>query len=338
MKKICIILSALFLSSCSYFGNKEEILAAKDKAITELNKKETETVTAIKKAGEEAVEKSKKEIAKITTDQLGQANESIENAIESAKTTIKEEVKKSVEESIGQEINLIKSRMKRIMLLALVGIVLGAIGVACAVYCFINKITKNYVRSKLYHTIMEDKEFENRIKEIVKDNYRPTINQMSLTKRDVERIVMEYMSKNGNINSGSSNSSVKSTPFASSTTNEVKNENKEQDSKRTVVELFASNSSTMQLSDIQTTFQRGMSIYKLILTDSNSPTADVTLCVEQADVKQRILVNDSQFLLPICDVKKQTTTPTTVTVKEKGIAVKNADGWNVIRKVLVEIK
>jgi hypothetical protein len=185
---------------------------------------------------------------------------------------------------------------------------------------------------------MEDKEFENRIKEIVKDNYRPTINQMSLTKRDVERIVMEYMSKNGNINPGSSNSSVKSTPFASSTTNEVKNENKEQNSKRTVVELFASNSSTMQLSDIQTTFQRGMSIYKLILTDSNSPTADVTLCVEQADVKQRILVNDSQFLLPICDVKKQTTTPTTVTVKEKGIAVKNADGWNVIRKVLVEIK
>lgn len=338
MKQICILLSALFLSSCSYFVNTEGITAARDKAITELNREETEAVAEIKKVGEEAVEKTKKEIAKITTDQLGQANESIENAIESAKTTIKEEVKKSVEESIGQEIKLIKSRMKKIMLLALVGIVLGAIGVACAIYCFINKRTKNYVRSKLDYTIKKDKEFENRIKEIVKDNYRPTTNQMPLTKRDVERIVMEYMSKNGNINSGSSISSVKSTHSASSLTNEVKNENKGQDRNRTVVELFASTSSTMQLSDIQTTFQRGMSVYKLNLTDSDSTTAEVTLCVEQTDVKQRILVNDSQFLLPICDVKKQTTTPTTVTVKEKGIAVKNADGWKVIRKVFVEIK
>lgn len=338
MKQICIILSALFLSSCSYFVNTEQITAAKDGAVTELKNEGAKVVTEIKNEGAEAVEKAKKEIAKITTDQLGQANESIENAIESAKTTIKEEVKKSVEESIGLEIKQIKSRMNKVMLLALVGIVLGAIGVACAIYCFINKITKNYVRSKLNHTIYEDMEFENRIKDIVKDNHRPTNNQMTLTKRDVERIVMEYLSKNGNINAGSSNSSVKPTPLSSSSTNEVKDGNNAQDSTRTVVELFASNSSTMQLSDIQSSFQRGMSVYKLNLTASDSNTAEVTLCVEQADVKQRILVNDSQFLLPICDVKKLTTTPTTVTVKEKGIAMKNADGWNVIRKVFVEIK
>ena len=148
---------------------------------------------------------------------------------------------------------------------------------------------------------------------------------------------MEYLNKKEHANKTPSNSAIMSTS-ASPSIVEKKNEDSELVSPRQSFQLFASNSSTMQLSDIQTTFQRGMSVYKLNLTDSDSTTAEVTLCVEQADVKQRILVNDSQFLLPICDVKKLTTTPTTVTVKEKGMAVKSADGWNVIRKVFVEIK
>lgn len=326
MKQICIILSALFLSSCSYFGNKEEITEEKNRAIVE-----------IQEAQKDAIESAKKEIAKIMTDQLGQANESIEKAIKSAETTISAEVEKRVEQSVKSTLESIRSDIRIASLLGLIGVVLGVAGIIFAIYSLKSRVPKEYVRAKLRHTIYEDIEFENHIKDIMRTVNRPTIGQISLTRKDVERIVMEYLNKKECANKMPSNSDIKSTSTSSSTA-EKKNEDTEIASKRQCFQLFASNSSTMQLSDIQTSFQRGMSVYKLNLTDSDSTTAEVTLCVEQADVKQRILVNDSQFLLPICDVRKQTTTPTTVTVKEKGIAVKNAEGWNVMRKVLVEIK
>ena len=326
MKQICIILSALFLSSCSYFGNKEEIIKEKNNAIV-----------GIQEAKKEAVEGAKKEIAKIMTDQLGQANESIEKAIKNAETAISEEVEKRVEQSVKSTLDSIKSDIRIASLLGLIGVILGVTGIVFAIYSLKSRVPKEYVRAKLRHTIYEEQEFENRIKDIMRTVNRPTVGQTSLTKKDVERIVMEYLDKKEYANKTPLESDIKSTS-ASSSTVEKKNENSEIVIQRQCFQLFASNSSTMQLSDIQTTFQRGMSVYKLNLTDSDSTTAEVTLCVEQADVKQRILVNDSQFLLPICDVKKLTTTPTTVTVKEKGIAVKNAEGWNVVRKVFVEIK
>ena len=326
MKQICIILSALFLSSCSYFGNKEEIIEAKNKA-----------VVGIQEAQKEAVEDAQKEIAKIMTDQLGQANESIEKAIKNAETAISAEVEKRVAQSVNSTLESIKSDIRIASLLGLIGVILGIVGIVVAIYSLKSRVPKEYVRGKLRHTIYEDIEFENHIKDIVRMVNKPTVGQISLTRRDVERIVMEYLNKKEHANKTPSNSAIMSTS-ASSSIVEKKNEDSELVSPRQSFQLFASNSSTMQLSDIQTTFQRGMSVYKLNLTDSDSTTAEVTLCVEQADVKQRILVNDSQFLLPICDVKKLTTTPTTVTVKEKGMAVKSADGWNVIRKVFVEIK
>lgn len=326
MKQICIILSALFLSSCSYFGNKEEIIEEKNKAIV-----------GIQEAKKDAVEGAQKEIAKIMTDQLGQANESIEKAIKNAETTISAEVEERVEQSVKSTLESIKSDIRIANLLGLIGVVLGVSGMIFAIYCLKSRVAKEYVRAKLRHTINEDIEFENRIKDIMRAVNRPTVGQIPLTKKEVERIVMECLDKKEHANKTPLNSDIKSTS-ASPSTVEKKNENSEIGSQRQCFQLFASNSSTMQLSDIQTTFQRGMSVYKLNITDSDSTTAEVTLCVEQADVKQRILVNDSQFLLPICDVRKLTTNPTTVTVKEKGIAVKNADGWNVMRKVLVEIK
>ena len=326
MKQICIILSALFLSSCSYFGNKEEIIEAKNKAIVE-----------IQEAQKGAVEDAQKEIAKIMTDQLGQANESIEKAIKNAETAISAEVEKRVEQSVNSTLESIRSDNRIASLLGLAGAVIGIIGIIFGICSLRSRVSKEYVRGKLHYTIYEDAEFENRIKDMVRTMNRPITGQLSLTRRDVERIVMECMNKKGATNVALTDLEVKSASTPSSAI-EKKNEVFENDKQRHYFELFASNSSTMQLSDIQTTFQRGMSVYKLNLTDSDSTTAEVTLCVEQADVRQRILVNDSQFLLPICDVKKQTTTPTTVTVKEKGMAVKNDDGWNVIRKVFVEIK
>ena len=326
MKQFYIILFTLFFASCSYFGNKEEIEKTKGEAVKEL--KDTQKVL---------VEDAKKEIDKLVTEQLGQANESIGEAIKSAVTTISAEVEKKVKQSVKSTLEPIKFEIRIATLLGLVGVALGFIGIVLAsiYYVWSRKI---FVRGKLHHTVYEDAELENRIKDMVRKTNRSSTGQLLLTRRDVERIVMECLNKTGQVNMVPLNPDIKSAPLPPLSSVEKKIEEAEVVSQRESIELFASNSSTMQLSDIQTTFQRGMSVYKLNLISPDYTTADVTLCVEQADVKQRILVNDSQFLSPICEVRKLTTTPTMVTVKGKGMALKNADGWEVIRKVFVEIK
>lgn len=316
MKKLYIILSVLFFISCDYSKNKEKIEQAREKAVAQ-----------IKTAEEEAVEDAKKRIAKITVEQLGHANDSIKNAIESAKTTIQAEVVKNV----NSEINELKTDIRKSTILGVVGIIVGVIGVICAIYCITTRITKDYVRAKLDYTIYNNMDFAERIKDIVKPTVNNTSLAQTLTRRDVEKIIAEYLKKNESVDN-------KITPTRKTSINQQQNENAQINSPKKTIELFASNSSTMQLSDIQTSFQRGMSVYKLKLSSPDSNTAELTLCVEQADVKQRILINDSQFLSPICDVKKLTATPDSVQVKEQGMAIRENDGWKVIRKIFVEIK
>ena len=103
-------------------------------------------------------------------------------------------------------------------------------------------------------------------------------------------------------------------------------------------ELFARDSMSNILSNVQATFQQGKSVYKLILANADSTNAEVTLCIEREDVKQRILGNDSQFIEAICDVRKSTSSPTEIYVREKGLAEKNGDDWRVTRKIVVEFK
>lgn len=321
MKKIYVILSILLLTSCSSFGIKEQLDEATSQAIEK-----------VKKVQEEQVSEAEKQISEIITKQLGQANESIEKTIESAKTTIQKEVEKNIDLKIKK----IEDDIKYSALLGLIGIVFGIIGLGTAIYCIRTKITKDYVRGKLHHTIYEDLDFENRIKTLSKGGEKIVSSQLSLTRRDVEKIVQDYLNKNGVNQSNLKNGVL---DCVSSSANERKDSNVEDvRNQNQSYELFAANSSTMQLSDIQTSFQRGLSVYRLKLSSPDSNTAELTLCVEQADVKQRILINDSQFLSPICDVRKSTATPNSIHVKEQGMAMKDGDGWKVIRKILVEIK
>ena len=102
--------------------------------------------------------------------------------------------------------------------------------------------------------------------------------------------------------------------------------------------IYAKESNSMVLSNIQDTYQKGKSIYKLIMSEPNASTAEVSVCIEQEEVKQRILKFDSQYLEPICSVTRSSNDPTQVVIKTTGTAERIGEEWKVIRPIIVEIK
>lgn len=105
-----------------------------------------------------------------------------------------------------------------------------------------------------------------------------------------------------------------------------------------VYQIYAKESNSMILSSIQDTYQKGKSIYRLTMPEANAYTAEVSICIEQEEVKQRILKFDSQYLEPICSVTRSSNDPTQVLIKATGTAERIGEEWKVIKPITVEIK
>ena len=73
-------------------------------------------------------------------------------------------------------------------------------------------------------------------------------------------------------------------------------------------------------------------------TTAKAYTAEVSICIEQEEVKQRILKFDSQYLEPICSVTRSSNDPTQVLIKTTGTAERIGEEWKVIKPITVEIK
>jgi hypothetical protein len=229
--------------------------------------------------------------------------------------------------------------------LGVTGMTFGFVGMLCTLYVTRRYASKKYVRNKVKSIMNEDAEFENRIKMII-NHAKKTPTSYSIPKREIEKIIEECIRHNKSVREFLSiyiDKEVHSKKNNSVIMRETIKVNDKEDKNDSIVstnifELYAQNSSSMQLSEIQNEFQRGISVYKLILNDEKSDKADVTLCIEKEDVRQRIFVNDTQFLMPICDVNKNAAEPTEIIVIEKGKAEKNVEGWKVTKNVIVEIK
>jgi hypothetical protein len=74
------------------------------------------------------------------------------------------------------------------------------------------------------------------------------------------------------------------------------------------------------------------------MPEPNASTAEVSICIDQEEVKQRVLKFDSQYLEPICTVTRSSNEPTQVVINATGLAERIGEEWKVVRPVIVEIK
>lgn len=342
MKKISLIVLIVFtslLSGCdsiSFLNNDKNQIEAETAA----------AIDKIKKAAQDATEEAEHKISSSATSKLGEASKEIEAAIQMAQVTISENVSKEAKEANEQISARLKDTKKQIdnsmevarlaLLLSLVAIGLGVV-VIVILFDTRKKCREFNIRRIIYDSLDDDEQIKRRVKQLIDSRNSVAQLRPSLSRNDVERILDEFIcsKKFEDI----LHQHIATSPVPKT---DVSYASKVDNTERTVAKvtylIYAKESNSMVLSNIQDTYQKGKSIYKLIMSEPNASTAEVSVCIEQEEVKQRILKFDSQYLEPICSVTRSSNDPTQVVIKTTGTAERIGEEWKVIRPIIVEIK
>lgn len=333
MKKIIILLSVIALASCSLLPDK----GGKD--IEAINKAEQTATANINQFTEQEIARAKKEISNAVASVISKADSTLTKqftAVEKSLNTKAEETKKELSGKIsGIEDNITKAKA-----VSLIGIAIGILGIVLAILAYRKRPRTNVNRVKdiIAEEVNTNDLIRNEIRRIVAEHnssYRPQASTLSqatidraietyITSKKIRDILQQYMSS----------TAVPSQNIAEIT----KTEPPVTPSVKPLCQIYAKESNSMVLSSIQDTYQKGKSIYKLIMSEPNASTAEVSVCIEQEEVKQRILKFDSQYLEPICSVTRSSNEPTQVVIKTTGTAERIGEEWKVIRHIIVELK
>lgn len=346
MKKIILIISilAVSFSSCSLLSDE----GSKD--ITAIQNAENEAVQRIQKASVTEIESAKREISLAATDVISKADTTL-----TKKFQVVEQKAEAIEKDFGNRIQEIEDRITRSYIVGLVGTFIGIVGLIIAILAYkknrtdqvkdlINKQVKDLINKEVFN----NPKLTNKTQRIVNETsnsrqqtgstYSSTTQQQVIQKtiknyidsrefKDQLEVILKAQTRKPDQPSVSTETSSVNPPRTVM-----------QPAVKSSYDLYAKESNSMQLSSIQSSYQKGKSIYKLILADPNSNTAQVSLCIEQEDAKERILAYDNQYLDPICLVSRLSSQPTNVEVKSAGTAERIGEEWKVTKQVIVEIK
>lgn len=334
MKRIILIIliSTVSFCSCSSLSNEES------KDIFAIQKVKIEAIQQIKDSLRIEIEKAKKKIDLAAYEVINKADTTLNKKIQDIKHAITEETER---ELVSQRQRM-KEQIKESYIIGFIAIFIGLVSLIFAVLTYRRKSQTNIKQVKdLIH-----KEFFNNpnIHHIVNNtsNNRQQIGT-EYTQQQIIQTIETYISSKQfekQLEIILKTQVGKLTQLASSTNTASADLSKvlEQPMTKSTCELYAKESDTMQLSSIQNSYQKGKSIYKLILAEPDDNIAQISLCIEYEDAKERILAYDSQYLKPICQVSRLSSQPTSIDVKSVGTAEKKGEEWIVTKQVIVEIK
>lgn len=333
-----------------------EKLSTKDSSenIKAIDKAKTEAVDAIQKAKTTAIDSANAEITAKVAQVVQNANAALSSAIDNAKNEIQESVQTSVDKKVNERLQETTKEIAEAKRLA--GIV-GVIAIVAMLLCAylivkilrINRITED-----------NDKNFTDKVVNVVinSDRIRTYIAQRTNVSKSsvstinsnghdfeeaVYRCVTSGMVK-GFLDLKYGKVSVQTnynTPVNhhSATLVSDKESAHVENVQEPKFELFARDSETTTLNGIQSSFQKGKSIYKLVLINKDDRYADITLCLEQEGVQRRILSSNIEMLTPICSVEHKSPEPQKVIVEKVGKAeMIEQDSWKVTTPISVVLE
>lgn len=345
MKRLYILFAILAIVACDKLGKKDY-----SKELEAINNAKVEAVDAIQSAKTEAVSSARSEISQTITKAMEGANNDLASAINSAKDEIKSSVQESVNKAMESQLKNLTSEVaeaKRLSgitgLIALVAI-LFAIGAIIYAILVSKELRKTEEGSLLRDSVVRIVKDSDRIQSYFSSLAQPSANK-SLTKSDVELIVSKALAnkqvvatapqKTGEtLRTGQEGSKTPKVGYINEQPAEPQSPTPAEPV-NTKIELFAKDSSSDVLSGVQSTFQQGKSIYKLILASKDERYADLTLYLDQ-NVQRRILNASDDFLTPVCKVERKSSDPQSVTVSSMGKAERiSGDTWKVVNPISV---
>ena len=334
MKKIIILLSVITLASCSLMPDNGKI------ENEEIERAEKTAKENIKKHTDQEIARAKGEISNAVASVISKADSTLTKQFSEVKKSLNTEAEKTKKELDGK-ISKIETEIKRATIIGFVGIVIGFSGLVLAFWVYRKRprMGVNRVKEIINEEINSNNVIRNEIRKIADGQIsfnRPQTGTYS--QATIDRMIETFMrsKKFGDILKQYISSLLPTRNIAETTKKELP---VTQPAKRPMYQIYAKESTnSMILSNIQDTYQKGKSIYKLTMSEPNASNAEVSVCIEQEEVKQRILKFDSQYLEPICSVIRSSNEPTEVIIKTTGTAERMGEDWKVIRPITVEIK
>ena len=320
----------LSIVSCSWVDTKTK---------EDIDNKVKEAKAAIVKAGEDQVKNAQARIEDEIANSVRKASDNIDTLVKASIKQIEQATDQKVQEAIKKEITKLEADVRSSSIAALIGIVLGLVGVICGVLSMLKLREKKFREEVIYHVTDS-----RRVKEFVSkfiEERKPQARAAGVSQEEIRTIVkkfitdpkiLEYIAKQ--IDKPATQVQVVNTPAQSVEQPVVKVET--QPVQR--FELYARDSTTRVLSDIFQSHQKGKTIYKLIMDSPNSTTAILDLCVDKEDAVGRILRFNNEDIESICTVSRNSDRPEKVRVLKRGKAEKVGNSeWNVTEKVEIEL-
>lgn len=327
MKRIGIsFIVLLSIVSCSWIDTKTK---------EDIDNKVKDAKAAIVKAGEDQVKNAQARIDKAIFTSVTKADSLVNASI----AQIEQATDQKVQQAIDNEIKELESDIKNSYIAALIGIVVGLIGLVCAVLSML-KLRENRFREEVVYHVTESRRVKEYISKFIEDR-KPQTTTTGVSQEEVRTIVkkfitdpkiLEYIAKQ--IDKPTTHVQVVNTP----TQNVEQPVSKVDPQPMQRFELYARDSTTRVLSDLFPSHQKGKTIYKLIMESPTSTTAILDLCSDKEDAVGRILRFNNEDIESICTVSRNSDRPEKVRVLKRGKAEKvGSSEWNVTEKIEIEL-
>lgn len=331
MKRIGIsFIVLLSIVSCSWIDTKTK---------EDIDKKVEQAKYDIVQAGEAQVKNAKTLIEEEIASSVRKASDNIDTLVKASISQIEQATDKKVQEAINKEIKKLEVDIRSSSKAALIGIVIGLIGLVCGVLSMLKLREKKFRDDVVYH-VTESRRVKEYISQFIEER-KPQARATGVSQEEVRTIVkkfitdpkiLEYIAKQ--IEKPATQAQVVNAP----TQNVEQPVTKVESQPVQRFELYARDSTTRVLSDIFQSHQKGKTIYKLIMDSPNSTTAILDLCVDKEDAVGRILRFNNEDIESICTVSRNSDRPEKVRVLKRGKAEKVGNSeWNVTEKVEIEL-
>ena len=333
MKKIIILLSVIALASCSLLPDN----GGKD--FEAINKAEQTAKANINQHTDQEIARAKREIGNQVASVVSKADSTLTSQFNAVAQSLNTEAEKTKKE-LSSKISGIEDNITKAKVISFIGIAIGILGIILAILAYRKRPRTNVARVKdlIAEEVNTNDFIRNEIRRVAGgqgSSYRP---QSSVTSQaTIDRAIEAYITskKFADILQRYIASTAVPTQTVAET---IKVGTAVASTAKSMYQIYAKESTSMILSNIQDSYQKGKSIYKLTMFEPNASTAEISVCIEQEEVKQRILKFDSQYLEPICSVTRSSNEPSQVIIKTTGVAERVGEEWKVIKPIIVEIK
>ena len=179
MKRIGIsFIVLLSIVSCSWIDTKTK---------EDIDNKVKDAKAAILKAGEDQVKNAQARIENAILTSVTKANDNIDSLVNASIAQIEQATDQKVQQAIDNEIKELESDIKNSSIAALIGIVVGLIGLVCAVLSML-KLRENRFREEVVYHVTESRRVKEYISKFIEDR-KPQTKTAGVSQEEVRTIV-----------------------------------------------------------------------------------------------------------------------------------------------------